>query len=316
MTGVSLPLVAVAALLLDASLGWPDWLYRRIGHPVGLFARVINACETAWNRPDSPEEARRGLGVLCVAMLLGGAAGGAWLIQLLLVTLFGSWAWLGVAVLAWPGLAVRSLHDHVVPVARALAAGDLEGARRAVGMIVGRDPETLDAPGVARAAVESLAESFCDGVMAPLFWLAVVGLPGLWAYKALNTADSLIGHKEPRWRAFGWASARMDDAANYIPARLAGGLVCLAAGRGWRVMWRDSRFHASPNAGWPEAAMAGALDLKLAGPVVYDGVRHAKPWIGSGRADLGSKDIYAALRIYRQACALALVLIGGLAWLL
>lgn len=316
MTGVSLPLVAVAALLLDASLGWPDWLYRRIGHPVGLFARVINACETAWSRPDFTEGARRGLGVLCVAILLGVAGGGAWLIQLALVQLLGNWAWLAIAVLAWPGLAVRSLHDHVVPVARALAQGDLEGARRAVGMIVGRDPETLDAPGVARAAVESLAESFCDGVMAPLFWLAVVGLPGLWAYKALNTADSLIGHKEPRWRAFGWASARMDDAANYIPARLAGGLVCLAAGRGWRVMWRDNRCHASPNAGWPEAAMAGALDLKLAGPVVYDGVRHAKPWIGSGRADLGSKDIYAALRIYRQACALALVLIGGLAWLL
>ena len=316
MTGVSLPLVAVAALLLDASLGWPDWLYRRIGHPVGLFARVINACETAWNRPDFTEGARRGLGVLCVAILLGVAGGGAWLIQLALVQLLGNWAWLAIAVLAWPGLAVRSLHDHVVPVARALAQGDLEGARRAVGMIVGRDPETLDAPGVARAAVESLAESFCDGVMAPLFWLAVVGLPGLWAYKALNTADSLIGHKEPRWRAFGWASARMDDAANYIPARLAGGLVCLAAGRGWRVMWRDSRCHASPNAGWPEAAMAGALGIALAGPRSYGGMMGDYAYMGEGgRRGVTAADIRRALRLFWTADTLlmAVLVIVGLA---
>ena len=311
-----LSMVAVGALLVDIALGWPSWLYQRVGHPVGLFARMINRLESFWNQPQLAGGARRALGVLAVLLLLAAAGGGAWLIQTGLVYFLGSWGWLAVAALAWPGLGVRSLHDHVVPVARALADGDLTGARCAVGKIVGRDPETLDAHGIARAAVESLAESFCDGVMAPLFWLAVGGLPGLWAYKALNTADSLIGHKEPRWREFGWAAARADDVANFVPARLAGILICVVAGRGWRVMWRDSGKHASPNAGWPEAAMAGALDLKLAGPVVYDGVRHPKPWIGSGRADLGSQDVFAALGLYRRACALLVVLTGGLAWLL
>lgn len=310
------PLVAVAALLLESAIGWPAWLYQRVGHPVGLFASMLNALEASWNRPQLANRARRLLGVLAVVLVLGVVGGGAWLIQTGLVSVLGPWGWLIVAVLAWPGLAARSLYDHVAPVAAALAAGDLIGARRAVGMIVGRDPETLDASGVARAAVESLAESFCDGVTAPLFWLVVGGLPGLWAYKALNTADSLIGHKEPRWRQFGWAAARADDVANFLPARLAGVLLCLAAGRGWRIMWRDCRQHASPNAGWPEAAMAGALDLKLGGPVVYDGVRHPKPWIGSGRADLNSADILAALGLYRRACVLLLVVIGGLAWLL
>jgi len=310
------PWIAVVALLLDIAIGWPSWLYRRLGHPVGVFARFINALEALWNRPHFADGLRRGLGVTTVLVLLGAVGGVAWVIQTGLVRLLGSWGWLLVAVLAWPGLAVRSLYDHVVPVARALAAADLEGARRAVGMIVGRDPDTLDAPGVARAAVESLAESVCDGVIAPLFWLAIGGLPGIWAYKALNTADSLIGHKEARWRQFGWAAARADDLANLIPARIAGWLLCLAAGRGWQVMWRDCRNHASPNAGWPEAAMAGALEIKLAGPVVYDGVRHDKPWIGDGNAILTAADVDRALKLYRRACALLLFLSGGLVWLL
>lgn len=311
-----LPLAAVLALLLDIAVGWPSWLYQRIGHPVGLFARLIAAFEALWNHRHFTDGARQVLGVLTIATVLGVVGGGAWGLQTALIHFMGPWGWLLIALLAWPGLAMRSLYDHVMPVARALAAGNLAEGRSAVGMIVGRDPETLDEPGVARAAVESLAESFCDGVTAPLFWLMIGGLPGLWAYKALNTADSLIGHKEPRWRAFGWAAARADDVANYIPARLAGFLVCLAAGRGWRVMWRDCRLHASPNAGWPEAAMAGALHLRLAGPVIYDGVRYEKPWIGNGRFDLGGADVFAALKLYRRACGLLLLLTGGLAWLL
>ena len=182
-------------------------------------------------------------------------------------------------------------------------------------MIVGRDVAALDEAGIARAAIESLAESVCDGVVAPLFWLLVAGLPGLWAYKAINTADSLIGHREDRWRAFGWAAARTDDIANLLPARLSGVLLCLVGG-GWRTMLRDARNHASPNAGWPEAAMAGALDLRLAGPIAYDGVILAKPYIGDGRTDATAADLRAALAVYRRACVLLLVIAGGIAWAL
>ena len=220
-----------------------------------------------------------------------------------------------MGMMAAPGLAIRSLYDHVVPVARALGADDLAEARLRVAMIVGRDVASLDGAGVTRAAIESLAESVCDGVVAPLFWLLVAGLPGLWAYKAINTADSLIGHREDRWRAFGWAAARTDDLANLIPARLSGVLLCLVGG-GWRTMLRDAGNHASPNAGWPEAAMAGALGVRLAGPIAYDGVSVAKPYIGDGRADATAADLRAALGIYRRACVLFFVIAGGIAWAL
>lgn len=222
--------------------------------------------------------------------------------------------WIIVALLAAPGLAQRSLDDHVRPVAAALERDDLATARERVGWIVGRDTATLDRAGVARAAIESLAESFCDGIAAPLFWLLLLGLPGLWAYKAINTADSLIGHKEPRWRAFGWAAARIDDGANWVPARLGAVVLCLAGAGGWRTMWADARRHASPNAGWTEAAMAGALGVRLAGPIAYDGVMMDKPWIGNGRTDAGPRDIRRALRIYRTACALLWLAAGGVAW--
>jgi len=182
-------------------------------------------------------------------------------------------------------------------------------------MIVGRDTAGLDDTGVARAAIESLAESFCDGVVAPLFWLMLLGLPGIWAYKAINTADSLIGHPEPPLRAFGWASARCDDLANLLPARLAALLLCLVAGRGWRILWRDCRKHASPNAGWPEAAMAGALRVRLGGPVDYDGAPTPRPWLGEG-ADPSRHDVRRALNLYRRACLALWIMAGGLAWLL
>jgi adenosylcobinamide-phosphate synthase len=201
-------------------------------------------------------------------------------------------------------------------VEHALRSGDLSQARIAVGMIVGRDTAALDEAGIARAAIESLSESYCDGVAAPFFWLLLLGLPGVWAYKAVNTADSLIGHREERWRAFGWAAARMDDALNLIPARIGGALICIAGGGGWRTMARDARSHASPNAGWTEAAMAGALGLRLAGPIAYDGIMQDKPWIGSGRASAGPGDIRRALRVYRRACLLLWLVAGGVAWVL
>ncbi|MFV0624892.1 adenosylcobinamide-phosphate synthase CbiB [Sphingomonas sp. ac-8] len=306
--------IALLALATEAAIGWPDRLYARVGHPVGGFARLIAACEVRWNRPGRSERARRVAGVATVALLIGVAAGGAWCAEAGVRALLGEAGWIGVALLAAPGLAQRSLDDHVRPVAAALVAGNLPAARTAVGRIVGRDTAKLDEAGVARAGIESLAESFCDGIAAPLFWLLLLGLPGLWAYKAINTADSLIGHREPRWRAFGWAAARIDDFANLAPARLGGAILCLAGGRGWRTMLRDAHRHASPNAGWTEAAMAGALRVRLAGPIAYDGVVAAKPWIGGSFADPDARDVARALRVYRRACLLLWLIAGAVAW--
>ncbi|MCW1427481.1 adenosylcobinamide-phosphate synthase CbiB [Novosphingobium sp. JCM 18896] len=308
--------VALVALALDAAIGWPTGLYRRIGHPVGLFARIIDHCEARWNRPESPERRRLLTGIATVLVLLLVAGLGGWLVQSLLLALLGPFGWIGLALAAFPALAQRSLFDHVRPVARALEAGDLPAARQAVGMIVGRDTAQLGEAGVARAAIESLAESFCDGVAAPLLWLLVGGLPGVWIYKAINTADSLIGHKEPRWRAFGWCAARTDDVLNLVPARIGGVMICLAGMDGWRTMWRDARLHASPNAGWTEAAMAGVLGLRLAGPIAYDGVMHDKPWIGDGSPQAGAHDICRALAVYVRACLLLWMTAGGVAWVL
>ncbi|WP_313440592.1 adenosylcobinamide-phosphate synthase CbiB [Novosphingobium sp.] len=315
--------VACVAMALEGALGWPGRLYDAIGHPVGLFAKAISGCERKLNRPDWSDMARRvaGLGAMLglICTVLAGMGLAVWLVR----GSAGAWAWLPLAVLAWPALAARSLDDHVSPVLAALEAGDLARARHAVGMIVGRDTAALDEAGVASAAIESLAESFCDGVAAPLFWLLVGGVPGAWAYKAINTADSLIGHPEEPLRAYGWAAARIDDLANLVPARLAGVLLCLAGGGGWRVMMRDHARHASPNAGWPEAAMAGGLGVRLAGPIVYDGVLASKPWIGEEGRSAGTADLRRARTIYRRACLLlwlgALGVEGGVeagvAWL-
>jgi len=301
-------LEAALALPVEAALGYPAWLYRRIRHPVTWVAALITRLDDRLNRPHWPAWARRANGVGAAA--LGAAAGAAF--GLALSNLAGrSRARLPLlALLATPGLAQRSLHDHVAAVAGPLGRGDLGAARAAVAHIVGRDVEVLDASGVAGAALESLAESFNDGVVAPAFWLALAGLPGLYAYKAINTADSLIGHREPRWRAFGWAAARADDLANLVPARIAGSLIALAAGRGWRVMARDAGRHASPNAGWPEAAMAGALDVRLGGPARYDGEWTLRPLLAAEAPPPAVADVERGLAVYRRACV---ILVVGLA---
>jgi adenosylcobinamide-phosphate synthase len=307
------PIGALGGLAAEAVLGYPAALHRRLPHPVVWLGGAISGLERAWNRPDLSPTLRRALGVLTVALVVGVAAGAGWGLQRLCADLpFGL---ILFALIASVGLAQRSLHDHAAAVRDALRAGDLPAARRAVGQIVGRDTAALNESGVAAAAIESLAESFNDGVVAPAFWLAVAGLPGLFAYKALNTADSLIGHREPRWRDFGWAAARADDLANLVPARIAGLLIVFAAGRGLKVMWRDAPKHASPNAGWPEAAMAGALGVSLGGPAAYDGVSVARPDFGDGPApDLA--DLDRGLRIYRRACIILWILVGlgDLAW--
>jgi adenosylcobinamide-phosphate synthase len=293
--------VVALALGLEAALGYPAALNRVVAHPVAWPAALIEALERRWNRPDSVDGKRRLLGVVLVvivaaASVLLGAALQHWLGQSLVGLLL-------LALIATTGLAQRSLYRHVAAVLAPLRAGDLPAARAAVAMIVGRDTADLDAEQIAAAALESLAESFNDGIVAPAFWLLIGGLPGLFVYKSVNTADSLIGHREPRWRMFGWAAARTDDAMNLIPARLAGGLIALAGGGGWRIMRRDAPRHASPNAGWPEAAMAGALNVQLGGVAVYDGLATQRPTFGDG--PLPTTDhLGRGLRLYRRACAL------------
>ncbi len=325
MTGTLL--VLFLALLLDRLVGDPDWLWRRFSHPVVLFGMAISLFDKALNRPDLSEEQRKRNGVLAlVALLLLSIAAGLaihWLLQDLGLTgLFVE------AILASVFLAQKSLSDHVRAVSDGLRQGGIDGGRRAVSMIVGRDPETLDEPAICRAAIESLSENFSDGVAAPAFWFALFGLPGLFAYKMLNTADSMIGHKSEKYLQFGWASARLDDVANFIPARLsillisASALGCygLAAARNaLRVGLSDSGIHRSPNSGWPEAAMAGALDIQLAGPRIYGGVVVSEPMInGAGKSGIGAGDVERALTVYAGTCTVlaATVLLIFLAALL
>jgi adenosylcobinamide-phosphate synthase len=234
--------------------------------------------------------------------VIGLAAGLGWIVSALLP---GGWAGVMLTgVLAWPLLALRSMHDHVAAVARPLAAGDLKAARLAVSMIVGRDPNLLDGPAVARATLESLAENTSDGIVAPLFWGVLLGLPGIAGYKAINTLDSMIGHRTTRHGAFGWASARIDDLANLIPARVTGLLFVLVSGRprlSLGVMARDAHRHRSPNAGWPEAAMAGGLGVRLSGPRAYGGSVSDEPVLNTDAPDPAPGDIPRGLAIYRRA---------------
>jgi len=294
--------VLLGALVVDALLGEPAWLYRRVPHPVVLLGRLIAGLEERLLDARASDQGKRLRGALLVLLVVGGAVGVGGALRLALAPLpFG---WLVEALLMATLLAQRSLALHVAAVADGLERGLAHG-RAAVARIVGRDPERLDEAGTARAAIESLAENLSDGVVAPLFWAALAGLPGILAYKAVNTLDSMVGHRNERYRAFGWASARLDDLANLVPARLTGGLLCLVGalgGRGplgtaVRAMLRDAPRHRSPNAGWPEAAMAAVLGLRLAGPRVYGGTTVADAWMGDGRAEATAQDIRRALAL-------------------
>lgn len=305
------PWLVLAAAGAEAALGYPARLHARVPHPVAWVARQIRALERELNR-GGPWRRRFG-GVL--TLLTVAATAGALGLALDLLFAKSPWGAVLAALVGSLGLAARSLYTHVVAVASALNGGDLPAARLAVGAIVGRDVEHLEAPDVAAAALESLAESFNDGVVAPLFWFLLGGLAGLFAYKAVNTADSLIGHKEDPYLHFGWASARMDDLMNLIPARLSGVILATAGFGGWRVMWREARKHASPNSGWPEAAMAGALSVRLGGPATYDGVIHDRPSFGAGPAP-APRDLDRGIALYLRACAIlvAALAAGGVYW--
>lgn len=312
-------LVLLSALLIDAAIGDPARVYDRIPHPVALVGRVIGWAEARLNTPAATDAQRfaRGLGLTIMVTLL------AMVVARLVAGLLADVAlgWLFEAMVASVFFVFRGLYDHARAVVAALGAS-LAAAREAVGEIVGRDPASLDRPGVCRAAVESVAENFSDGVVAPAFWFALLGLPGLVGYKAINTLDSMIGHRSARYAAFGKAAAVLDDWANWVPARLAGLLFVAAAAllpgasaaRAWQTVRRDADKHRSVNAGWQEAAVAGALGFALAGPRQYGETTVDDAWMGDGRTDLTAEDLRATLRLYLAASVLLMVLVAVL-WL-
>jgi adenosylcobinamide-phosphate synthase len=305
----SLPL-ALAAAIVEALVGYPAPLYRAIGHPVTWMGRWLNGLEQIMNRPTYGFAARRAAGLLALLIYLASVGLVAWLATRALLPL-GPLGFAALALLAASLPAQRSLSRHVSAVANGLGAS-LDEGRRAVAKIVGRNPDVLDEAGVARAAIESLAENFSDGVVAPILWTALGGLVGGALYKAINTADSMIGHKDERHAAFGWAAARLDDLVNLPASRLAAAWLVLAAALtpgasardAVRAVWRDASRHRSPNAGWPEAAMAGALGLKLAGPRVYGQTLVDDAFMGEGRRQAVTADIRRALKLYRAACVI------------
>ena len=299
----------VIAMALDCVLGWPDAFYARVGHPVGWLGRLIDVLDERWNRDKDPLWLRRLAGVFAVLLVTGLPSVLGLAVQ---IGVGSPWSRvLLVGLLAWPFVALRSLYQHVEAVARPLQSGDVKGAREAVSMIVGRDPAELDEAGIARAAIESLAENTSDGVIAPLFWGLLFGLPGIVGYKAVNTLDSMIGHRSVRHEAFGWAAARIDDVANFVPARLTGLLFALTAahrGKALACMMADAHTHRSINAGWPEAAVAGALLVRLCGPRVYHGVLADEPWLNARARDPEGSDVARALKLYVRA----MLWLGGL----
>jgi adenosylcobinamide-phosphate synthase len=294
------------ALLIEAAIGYPGPLVRSVGHPVMWMGRLIAMLDGALNHDCMTNASRRAAGVFSLLIAIGIVGGAAFFLELGLLRLpFGAVA---AALAASSLLAQRSLHEHVARVAAALEQEGLAAGRKAVSHIVGRDTGALDEAGVARAAIESLAENFSDGVVAPALWLALGGLAGGAVYKAVNTADSMIGHRTPRHEAFGWAAARLDDLVNLPVSRLSALLLIAAAAmtgpaamEAWRAMVRDAPHHRSPNAGWPEAAMAGALGLALAGPRSYGGVEVSDAFMGNGRRAATAADIRRALALYRRA---------------
>lgn len=311
-------LVVPLAMLADAAIGDPRWFYRYVPHPVAVAGKVISGLDNLLNRPSIPAIAGRLAGLLAVCAV--GAL--AWLIGALIVV----WAaplpygWALIALLMSLFIAQNSLYRHVADVANALRDEGPDSGRSAVARIVGRDPDNLDEAGVSRAAIESTAENFSDGVVAPVMFAVLFGLPGMMLYKAVNTADSMIGHLNDEYRDFGWAAARLDDVLNYIPARFAGLLIAAAAGLGTGApksalvtMFRDGRKHRSVNAGYPEAAMAGALQVALGGPRTYGGDGLDEPWLDGGPVDCGERTIRRGLRIYIVACALLAAVTGAAA---
>jgi adenosylcobinamide-phosphate synthase len=312
--------VVLIAMLADAVIGDPDVIWRRYAHPVTWIGALISWLDRSLNRDTSSFAMRKLAGVIALFLLLFVCGGAAFALDMVLRHLpLHPWT---SGLIASVLIAQNSLHVHVARVRDAFAQGGLVMARQAVSMIVGRNPLSLDEAGVARAAIETTAENFSDGVVAPVFWFVIGGLPGLVLYKAINTADSMIGHRTSRHEAFGWAAARLDDLVNLAPARLAGVLVALAApvaggspAQALHIMRRDAQLHRSPNAGWPEAAMAGALGIAMAGPRIYGAQTVDDPFLNAHGREARPDDISNALRILVGACTLLFMLVLT-AWLM
>ncbi|MFD2738163.1 adenosylcobinamide-phosphate synthase CbiB [Sulfitobacter aestuarii] len=295
-------LLLVCALLLDALFGEPDWLWQRLPHPAVLMGRAVAFLDKRLNQGRS----RFAKGALSVALLVLAAG--------LLGALLSLLGPLVEILLAAILLAQRSLVAHVRAVADGLRISLPEG-RRAVGMIVSRDTDAMPTPNICRSAIESAAENLGDGVVAPAFWFLIGGLPGIFIYKIVNTADSMIGYRNTRYEQFGKAAARLDDLLNLIPARLTALLIALPGGvmGDWAAIREDAARHRSPNAGWPEAATARAIDVALSGPRAYDGVMQQFAWVnGSGGRDIGPPDIDRSVTCLWQAWTLMLLATLGL----
>jgi adenosylcobinamide-phosphate synthase len=307
---MSTALLMLAAWAIEALFGWPDWLFRLVRHPVVWFGAIVRWLERRLNREHWAHAARYVGGAVSSLLAISLATGLAWLISSALADT-GTGLVLE-AMIASSLLASRSLYEHVANVARPLASGDIDSARRSVSLIVGRDPAQLDEGGIARASIESLAENSSDGVVAPLFWGAIFGLPGIVAYKAINTLDSMIGHRNSRYAAFGGFAARLDDLMNFLPARLTGLLIAVVSGqkRVFTITLQDASRHRSPNAGWPEAAMAGALGIRLSGPRVYGDRTSPEPWLNGDAPDPSPGHLNQGLRLYVRAMALCAALLG------
>lgn len=305
---------AALALIVERFVGYPKPVFEKISHPVVWIGWLITWLDRKLNRGGADAKEGRLRGIIALLALIAAAFIPAWIIaQLLAATRVG---WIVEALLATSLIAQKSMRDHVMDVYRAFG-NSLPAARQSVAMIVGRDPSQLDESGVSKAALESLAENTSDGIVAPIFWFALLGLPGIAVYKAVNTADSMIGHKSEKYLHFGWASARFDDLINLPASRLTGILFAATQPSRFRyifdVMRRDAPKHGSPNAGWPEAAMAAALDLKFGGPRSYQGERLDLPWMGEGREHLSRQDIKRGLKLYSRAMwllFLGMVLLG------
>lgn len=313
--------ILLLAMTIDLLAGDPKWLYRLIPHPVVLIGHGANVLESGLNRQNQTRGRRVVLGLICTVVVVLACAAIGYAVHSGLQRIPGGW--ILEAILASSLLAFRSLYDAVRAVAKGLGE-NLQAGRNAVSHIVGRDPSSLDLAGVARAAAESTAENFSDGFVAPVFWYLILGFPGLLTYKAINTLDSMIGHRNARFEAFGKVAAKLDDVVNYLPARMAGLLLIggtlfvpgASTVGAWHAMLRDAGKHRSPNAGWLEAALAGGLDLALAGPRHYGGQRVDDSWMGDGRADLRAEDLGRVLDLYLAAGSLLFALLAAALFLL
>ena len=304
-------MLLLAALILDWAIGDPQWVWRTLPHPVAGFGKVISLLDKTLNQEGVSAVALMKRGAITIAILIIFALGVGQFLDWVISLSWSVGAIIEVLVI-WMFIAQKSLRDHVLAVARAMKLGGIDSAREAVSHIVGRDPASLDESGIVRASIESLAENFGDGVVAPAFWYMVFGLPGLLVYKMINTADSMIAYRNEKYLHFGRATAQADDLANWLPARISAVLILIGGGllcgmrvvkAAFKTVLRDAGLHRSPNAGWPESAMAGICNIALGGPRKYAGNSVAQAFInGTGKRQLGIVDITKSVRVFSLSC--------------